>query len=57
MPVLLLIGAKPNLYCEALELMCGGSPIGCGLVESKAQLFVLKEDKMFLSKEHAPLGA
>ena len=31
------IGAKPNLYCEAIELVCGGSPIGCGLVERKAQ--------------------
>ena len=20
------IGAKPNLYCEAIELVCGGSP-------------------------------
>ena len=32
------IGAKPNLYCEAIELVCGGSPIGCGQVERKAQL-------------------
>ena len=32
------IGAKPNLYCEAIELVCGGSPIGCGLVERKPQL-------------------
>ena len=32
------IGAKPNLYCEAIQLVCGGSPIGCGLVERKAQL-------------------
>ena len=31
------IGAKPNLYCEAIELVCGGSPIGCGLVERKAK--------------------
>jgi hypothetical protein len=33
------IGAKPNLYCEAKELVCGGSPIGCVLVdvERKAQ--------------------
>ena len=31
------IGAKPNLYCEAIELVCGGSPIGCGHVERKAQ--------------------
>ena len=31
------IGAKPNLYCEAIELVCGGSPIGCGLIERKAQ--------------------
>ena len=21
-----IIGAKPNLYCEAIELVCGGSP-------------------------------
>ena len=32
------IDAKPNLYCEAIELVCGGSPIGCGQVERKAQL-------------------
>ena len=32
-----IIGAKPNLYCEAIEVVCGGSPIGCGLVERKAQ--------------------
>ena len=31
------VGAKPNLYCEAIELVCGGSPIGCVLVEWKAQ--------------------
>ena len=30
------IGAKPNLYCKAIELVCGGSPIGCGLAERKA---------------------
>ena len=28
----------PNLYSEAIELVCGGSPIGCVLVECKAQL-------------------
>ena len=28
---------KPNLYSEAIELVCGGSPIGCVLVEWKAQ--------------------
>ena len=28
---------KPNLYSEAIELVCGGSPIGCALVEWKAQ--------------------
>ena len=31
------IGAKPNIYSEAIELVCGGSPIGCVLVERKAQ--------------------
>ena len=30
------IGAKPNLYCEAIELVCGGSPRFCVLVEWKA---------------------
>ena len=30
------IGAKPNLYCKAIELVCGGSPKVCVLVESKA---------------------
>ena len=30
------IGAKPNLYCEAIELVCGGSPKICVLVEGKA---------------------
>ena len=30
------IGAKPNLYCEAIELVCGGSPKVCVLVEWKA---------------------
>ena len=32
----LVIGAKPNLYCEAIELVCGGSPKACVLVEWKA---------------------
>ena len=31
-----IIGAKPNLYCEAIELVCGGSPKVCVLVEWKA---------------------
>ena len=31
------IGAKPNLYSKAIELVYGGSPIGCVLVERKAQ--------------------
>ena len=31
-----LIGAKPNLYCEAIELVCGGSPKVCVLIEWKA---------------------
>ena len=26
-----------QLYCFAIEVVCGGSPIGCGLVERKAQ--------------------
>ena len=30
------IGAKPNLYCEAIELVCGGSPKLCVLVDWKA---------------------
>ena len=30
------IGAKPNLYCEAIELVYGGSPKVCVLVEWKA---------------------
>ena len=32
----LIIGAKPNLYCEVIELVCGGSPKPCVLVEWKA---------------------
>ena len=31
-----VIGAKPNLYCEAIELVCGGSPKICVLVDRKA---------------------
>ena len=31
-----IIGAKPNFYCEAIELVCGGSPRICVLVEWKA---------------------
>ena len=30
------IGAKPNLYCKSIELVCGGSPKLCVLVEWKA---------------------
>ena len=30
------IGAKPNLYCEAINLVCGGAPKLCALVEWKA---------------------
>ena len=30
------IGAKPNLYCKAVELVCGGFPKVCVLVEWKA---------------------
>ena len=33
---LIIIGAKPNLYCEAIELVCGSSPKVCVLVEWKA---------------------
>ena len=29
------IGAKPNLYCKAIELVCGGSLKICVLVERK----------------------
>ena len=35
-----IIGAKPNLYCEAIELVCGGSPKICVLVERKSRLRV-----------------
>ena len=31
-----IIGAKPNLYCEAIELVCVGSPKVGVLVEWKA---------------------
>ena len=31
------IGAKPNVYREAIELVCGGSSIGCVLVYRKVQ--------------------
>ena len=30
-------GAKPNIFSEGLELLCGDSPIGCVLVERRAQ--------------------
>ena len=30
------IGAKPNIYCEAIELVFGGSPKVCVLLERKA---------------------
>ena len=30
------IGAKPNLYCKAIELVCGGSPKICVLIERKS---------------------
>ena len=36
--VITIIGAKPNLYCEAIELVCGGSPSLCPRrVESPGQ--------------------
>ena len=31
------IGAKPKIYSEAIELVCGGSPICCVLLERNAQ--------------------
>ena len=31
------IGAKPNLYCEAIELVCGGSPKIFILVKRKSR--------------------
>ena len=37
------IGAKANLYCEAIELVCGGSPKICVLVERKSQHRVKSE--------------
>ena len=37
------IGAKPNLYCEAIELVCGGSPKVCVLVEWKGRHRVKSE--------------
>ena len=30
------IGTTANLHCEAIELVCGGSPKVCALVEWKA---------------------
>ena len=36
----LIIGAKPNPYCEAIELVYGGSPKICVLVERKSRLRV-----------------
>jgi hypothetical protein len=32
-----VIGAKPNLYCKGIGLVCGGSPKICVLVERKSQ--------------------
>ena len=32
LPIAQFIGAKPNLYCKAIELVFGGSPKICGLV-------------------------
>ena len=34
--LIFIIGAKPKLYCEAIELVCGGSPKVCVLEEWKA---------------------
>ena len=40
------IGNQPNsIYSEAIELVCGGPPIGCALVERKAQHKVKKEQQ------------
>ena len=33
-----LIGPKPNIFSKVIELVGGGSPIGCVLVGRKAQL-------------------
>ena len=37
------IGAKPNLYCETIELVCGGSPKVCVLIEWKSRHRVKSE--------------
>ena len=44
---LLGIGAKANLYCKAIELVCGGSPKVCVLVECKARHKVKSEQWPF----------
>ena len=36
------IGAKPNLYCKVIELVCGGSPKICVLVEWKVGTIAAK---------------
>ena len=33
---LVRIGAKPNLYCKAIELVCSGSPKICVLVQEES---------------------
>ena len=38
-PASFFIGAKPNLYCEAMELVCGGSPKVCAQTNLD-QLFI-----------------
>ena len=43
MVVYCLIGAKPNLYCKAIELVCSGSPKICVLVERKSRNRVKSE--------------
>ena len=42
-PNITSIGAKPNLYCKAIELACGGSPKVCVLIEWKARHRVKSE--------------
>ena len=37
------IASKPNIYCEAIELVCGSSPKVCVLVERKALDRVMSE--------------
>ena len=40
---MLVIGAKPNLHCEAIGLVCGGSSKICVFVERKSRHRVKSE--------------